>query len=48
MFVYNGGEGSAVAVPIAREIMRSYFDIKKRDLGAGSHSVLDQLETPSP
>ncbi len=48
VFVYNGGEGSAVAVPIAQEILRTYFDLKKRDAAAGSHSVLDQLEAPAP
>lgn len=49
VFVYNGGEGSAVAVPVAREILRTYFDLKARDEAAGSHSILDQLEeTPAP
>ncbi len=43
VFVYNGGEGSAVAVPIARQILRSYFDIKARDAATGSRPVLDQL-----
>ncbi len=28
VFVYNGGEGSAVALPIAQEILRGYFDLK--------------------
>ncbi len=48
VFVYNGGEGSAVAAPIANRILRTYFDIKARDAAAGSHSVLDRLETPTP
>ncbi len=51
VFVYNGGEGSATAVPIAREILRTYFDLKTRDAAADSHSVLEQLqglETPTP
>ncbi|NOZ48909.1 MAG: penicillin-binding protein 2 [Chloroflexi bacterium] len=43
VFVYNGGEGSAVAIPIAQRILRSYFDIKARDAAAGSRPVLDQL-----
>ena len=48
VFVYNGGEGSAVAVPIARSILRTYFDLKNRDTAAGSHSLIDQLEAPAP
>jgi len=48
VFVYNGGEGSAVAVPIARSILRTYFDLKNRDAAAGSHSLIDQLDTPAP
>jgi penicillin-binding protein 2 len=49
VFVYNGGEGSATAVPIARAILRTYFDLQKRDAETGSHSILDQLEeTPTP
>lgn len=27
-FVYNGGEGSAVAAPVAREVMDAYFKLK--------------------
>ncbi|MEN8098584.1 MAG: penicillin-binding protein 2 [Chloroflexota bacterium] len=27
-FVYNGGEGSAIAVPIVREFLESYFEIE--------------------
>jgi penicillin-binding protein 2 len=48
VFVYNGGEGSLVAAPIARKILRGYFDIKKRDLEAGNKSLLDQLEAIAP
>ncbi len=48
VFVYNGGEGSLVAAPIARKILRGYFDIKKRDLEAGNQSLLDQLEAIAP
>ncbi|MCO6450608.1 MAG: penicillin-binding protein 2 [Caldilineales bacterium] len=44
VFVYNGGEGSVVAAPIVRNILRTYFDIKARDAEAGSHSLLDQLQ----
>lgn len=29
-FVYNGGEGAAVATPIVREVMRAYFDLKNQ------------------
>ncbi len=28
VFVYNGGEGSATALPVAQEILRGYFDLK--------------------
>ncbi len=27
VFIYNGGEGSAVAVPVASEILHTYFDV---------------------
>jgi penicillin-binding protein 2 len=48
VFVYNGGEGSQVAAPIAREILRGYFDIKARDEAAGNKSLLDRLEEIAP
>ena len=48
VFVYNGGEGSMVAAPIAREILRQYFDLKARDEAAGNQSLLDQLEAIAP
>lgn len=48
VFVYNGGEGSERAAPIAREILRSYFDIQARDLAAGSHSLLQQVQEAGP
>lgn len=28
VFVFNGGEGSAVALPVAQDILRGYFDLK--------------------
>ncbi len=28
VFVYNGGEGSGTALPVAQEILRGYFDLK--------------------
>jgi len=28
VFVYNGGEGSAVALPVGQEILRGYFNLK--------------------
>lgn len=43
VFVYNGGEGSAVAIPIAKRILRSYFDIKERDAATDSQSLIEQL-----
>jgi penicillin-binding protein 2 len=48
VFVYNGGEGSLTAAPIAREILRGYFDIKARDEAAGNKSLLDRLEEIAP
>jgi penicillin-binding protein 2 len=32
-FVYNGDEGSVVAGPIAREVLRAYFELKDIDAG---------------
>lgn len=29
VFVYNGGEGSVTAVPVAQEILRGYFDLQR-------------------
>ena len=48
VFVYNGGEGSQVAAPIAQEILQGYFAIKARDEAAGNQSLLDQLEAIAP
>ena len=48
VFVYNGGEGSITAAPIAQEILQGYFDIKARDKAAGSKSLLDQLQEIAP
>ncbi len=30
VFVYNGGEGSATSVPIAQDILRGYFELKRQ------------------
>jgi len=30
VFVANGGEGSAVAAPIAQKVLQAYFDIQAR------------------
>jgi penicillin-binding protein 2 len=30
VFVYNGGEGSATAVPVAQDILRGYFELKRQ------------------
>jgi len=48
VFIYNGGEGSQVAAPIAKQILRGYFDIKARDKAAGNKSLLDQLQEIAP
>lgn len=33
VFVYNGGEGSVTAIPIAEKILRGYFDLKAKRSG---------------
>ncbi len=48
VFVYNGGEGSIVAAPIAKTILRQYFDIRARDQATGAKSLLDQLQEIAP
>ena len=48
VFVYNGGEGSLVAAPIAKEILSKYFELKARDEAAGAKTLLDQLEEIAP
>ncbi len=48
VFVYNGGEGSMVAAPIATEILQKYFELKARDEATGAQSLLDQLEAIAP
>lgn len=35
-FVYNGGEGSFMALPLVRETMRKYFELKEERGGGGS------------
>jgi penicillin-binding protein 2 len=43
-FVYNGGEGSETAVPIAHDILEWYFQ-RKADIAS---EFLTPIETPSP
>jgi penicillin-binding protein 2 len=40
-FVYNGGEGALVALPVARDVMEAYFKIKTR-------RAIQQQLTPAP
>lgn len=35
VFLYNGGEGSVTAVPVAEEILRGYFDLKQQRAVSG-------------
>ncbi len=42
VFVYNGGEGSEVAAPIATDILRAYFDLP------ADSPVVERLVTPPP
>lgn len=44
VFVYNGGEGSEIAVPIAQDILEWYFQ-RKADIAS---QFLTPVETPSP
>jgi penicillin-binding protein 2 len=34
-FVYNGGEGAAVAGPIVRKVLEAYFELKTVDTALG-------------
>lgn len=38
VFVYNGGEGSTTAVPVAQDILRGYFELKQRRLNPSTPS----------
>jgi penicillin-binding protein 2 len=49
VFVYGGGEGSQVAVPVTNKILRHYFDIKQADEEEPSPAVEEQpVETLQP
>ncbi len=41
-FLYNGGEGSAVALPVVREVMDAYFNLKVQRANP------EMFETPTP
>lgn len=45
-FVYNGGEGSGVALPIAKETIEAYFQLKAEREGGGVLPGTNPLETP--
>jgi penicillin-binding protein 2 len=44
VFVYNGGEGSEVSVPVARDILEWYFQ-RKKDIAS---QFLTPAQTPTP
>ena len=46
-FVYNGGEGSRIALPIVRETMDAYFRIKQRREGGTLSPVQRPLSAPT-
>jgi cell division protein FtsI/penicillin-binding protein 2 len=47
-FVYNGGEGSRIALPVVREIMTGYFELKKQREGVESLPIYPEVELPIP
>lgn len=47
-FVYNGGEGSRIALPVVREIMTGYFELKKEREGIESLPIYPEVEAPAP
>ena len=46
VFVYNGGEGSVAAVPVAQEILEGYFDLKRQREQGDSQELLPPEEAP--
>ncbi len=44
-FLYNGGEGSAVALPVVREVMDAYFNLKVERLNP-TPATPEDVETP--
>lgn len=46
VFVYNGGEGSVAAVPVAQEILERYFDLKRQREQGDSQELLPPEEAP--
>lgn len=46
-FLYNGGEGSGVALPAVREVLDAYFQLKATR-AATQGNALDLLLTPTP
>jgi penicillin-binding protein 2 len=52
VFVYNGGEGSTTALPIAQDILRGYFDLKQQRAAAESGTpaapTLEEMPTEQP
>jgi penicillin-binding protein 2 len=45
-FVYNGGEGSRIALPVVRDIMTGYFNLKKQREGADSLPIYAVKQIP--
>ena len=46
-FVYNGGEGSAVALPVASQVMDGYFQLKAQRAAQQANPTLPTA-TPAP
>jgi penicillin-binding protein 2 len=46
-FVYNGGEGSRIALPVVRDIMTGYFNLKKRREGVDSLPLYAVKQIPA-
>jgi penicillin-binding protein 2 len=46
-FVYNGGEGSGVALPIVRETLEAYFRLKAEREGGGTLPGTSPLRAPT-
>lgn len=52
VFIYNGGEGSATALPVAQDILRGYFALKNPPQPEGAvdpatgEALPEELPTP--
>jgi penicillin-binding protein 2 len=48
VFVYGGGEGSAVSVPVTNKILRQYFNLTDPEDGDDSQRLADSEPEPQP